>query len=98
MNTIDHFGQELVLKPITKVRIRNHDKKWYVEYSIKKWIFNFWVVEGNYKDFVDAKARAIVLRDQGGVFQLQNVQLEWTIGDQHHDDHPIISDGESNGQ
>lgn len=95
MNTIDHFGKELVLKPINKVRVRAVDKKWNVEYRTKKWIFNIWNVEGQYKDFVDAKAKALALKAQGGIFILQDMKLEWDVGsDEPHqvEEHPPIDD------
>ena len=82
MNTIDHFGKELVLKPINKVRVRFHDGKWAVEYRTKKWLFNFWGVEGQYREFMDAKAKAEVLQLQGGFFILKDMVLEMDV---HHD-------------
>ena len=79
MNTIDYFGKELVLKPINKVRVRVIDGKWNVEYRTKKWFFNFWNVEGQYRDFVDAKAKAETLKAQGGFFTLQDMVLEMDV-------------------
>lgn len=94
MNTIDHFGKELVLKPILKVRVRFRDGKWFVEYCVKKWLFKFWSVENSYRDFADAKAKAIALKAQGGIFILRDVKLEWDIGDEVpvEDDQPPIPD------
>lgn len=79
MNTIDYFGKELVLKPINKVRVRFHDGKWAVEYRFKKWFINFWGVEGQYRDFVDAKAKADTLKAQGGFFVLKDIVLEMDV-------------------
>jgi hypothetical protein len=79
MNTIDYFGKELVLKPINKVRVRFRDGKWHVEYRSKKWLFNFWNVEGQYRDFMDAKNKADVLKAQGGFFTLKDTVIEMDV-------------------
>jgi hypothetical protein len=79
MNTIDYFGKELVLRPINKVRVRFQDGKWNVEYRAKKWLINFWSVEGQYRDFVDAKQKAETLKAQGGFFMLQDMVLEMDV-------------------
>ena len=79
MNTIDYFGKELVLRPINKVRVRFRDGKWHVEYRAKKWFINFWNVEGQYHDFMDAKQRADTLKTQGGFFTLKNIVLEMDV-------------------
>jgi len=93
MNTIDYFGSELVLKPVDKVRVRfakgvGQSGVWCVEYRTKKWLFSFWSVEGLYRDFVDAKARALTIKSQGGFFILQPIKLEWEVGETTNDDQP----------
>lgn len=92
MNTIDYFGKELILKPIDKVRVRNVDNSWSVEYRSKMWIFNVWRGEGKYKDFIDAKAKAQALKDQGGIYLLQNIKIEWNVGGDLIEEHPPIND------
>lgn len=75
MNTIDYFGKELELKPINKVRVRFRDGRWFVEYRTKKWLFNFWDVEGQYRDFIDAKNKAEAMKAQGGYFILKDIVI-----------------------
>lgn len=79
MNTIDHFGKELVLRPINKVRVRFRDGRWSVEYRARKWLINFWSVEGRYRDFADAKVKAEQLTAQGGFFTLKDTMLEMDV-------------------
>lgn len=91
MNTIDYFGKELVLKPINKVRVRFRDGGWHVEYRSKKWFFNFWNVEGRYRDFVDAKQKAETLKAQGGFFTLQDMVIEMDVNTDVVED-PVVED------
>lgn len=91
MNTIDYFGKELVLKPINKVRVRFRDGAWHVEYRSKKWFFNFWSVEGQYRDFMDAKTRAETLKTQGGFFTLQDIVIEMDVNTDVIED-PVVED------
>lgn len=91
MNTIDYFGKELVLRPINKVRVRFRDGKWHVEYRAKKWLFNFWNVEGQYRDFVDAKQKAEVLKAQGGFFTLKDMVIEMDVNTDVVED-PVVED------
>jgi len=79
MNTIDYFGKELVLKPINKVRVRFRDGSWHVECRSKKLLFSVWNVEGQYREFMDAKNRADTLKAQGGFFVLQDMTIEMDV-------------------
>lgn len=68
--TLTDNGMEVVITPITDVRIHRVDKQWLVEYRRKpQWYFDqwWWFNDGKYVEYRDAAVRAALLVDHGYV-------------------------------
>jgi hypothetical protein len=90
MITIDHHGKQLRHNPVTKIRVRFREGRWFVEFKEpKKFLFiplsGVWQIEGSYRDFFDAKQRAECMKMQGGYFTLVDVELNYDVDGSQED-------------
>lgn len=90
MITLDHHGKELKLNPVTKIRVRFRDGRWFVEYKeSRKFLFiplkGIWQVEGSYRDFFDAKQRADCMKMQGGYYTIVDSEIDYDVDGSQED-------------
>ena len=79
---ISDFGLEVIIHPITKVRLQFHSGKWYVEYQRKpKYFFDqwWWFDDSIYADYNAAFIRAQILAAEGGTKEVRYKNIVFDV-------------------
>ena len=79
MSNLSDHGLEVILNPITQVRLQFHAGHWYVEYRRKpKYFFDkwWWFDDSKHVEYNDAYVRAQTLAAQGGKKVIRNKQAQ----------------------